>query len=56
MSKADATEAGLRAAVRKCIEALVAAGKTREQAVEQVRKIVRDEMARRRRSQFKVIK
>jgi hypothetical protein len=34
----------LRAAMRECIEALVAAGQTREQAVVQVRKIVRDEI------------
>jgi hypothetical protein len=56
MSTIDTVEAKLRAAMRECIEALVAAGQTREQAVVQVRKIVRDEMARRRRSQFKVIK
>jgi len=55
MSTIDPVEAKLRAAMRECIEALVAAGQTREQVV-QVRKIVRDEMARRRRSQFKVIK
>jgi hypothetical protein len=56
MSTIDTVEAKLRAAMRECIEALVGAGQTREQAVVQVRKIVRDEMARRRRSQFKVIK
>jgi hypothetical protein len=55
MNIIDTAEARLREAMRECIEAFVATGLTREQAVAQVRKIVRDEIARRQRSQFKVI-